>query len=157
MRNITNTLRAAINASATDQVILVLLTMAHPSLASTQRFVNNWTNVVSRGETFVAFPFDVTLPDDRDDEIVRIRLVIDNVDRAITAAIRSITSPPTFSLEVVRAAAPDTVEAGPFSCTLRNVQYDALTVSGDLTFEDILDEPYPQWAFTPAHFPGLFK
>lgn len=60
------------------------------------------------------------------------------------------------TLSLVMASTPDTIEAGPFTFNLREVEYDAEFVSGNLLFEDILNEPFPADSFTPARFPGLF-
>lgn len=157
MRSLSSAMRAAIHASETSEVILVLLTLSHPDIF-TQRFVNNNANIVSRGETYVAYPFDITLPDDRDDEAVRVRLSIDNVDRSLVLAVRSINSrPPTFTIEVIRAAAPDVVEVGPFRCSLHNAEWDQFVVSGELAYEDTQNEPFPRFKYTPDRFPGLFR
>jgi len=96
------------------------------------------------------------LPAEFDDQLPTVQLQIDNVDRRIMEGVRALTSAPAVTLEVVLASAPDTVEAGPFAFTLKAADYDALVISGTLAFEDVLNEPYPQYAFTPGSFPGLF-
>jgi hypothetical protein len=120
-------------------------------------FVNNQVDVISNGETYLAFPFELTLPDDREDVITRIQLQIDNVDRRVVEAVRSIDTPATVTISVIRAAEPNVLVAGPIECVLRNVSYSALVVTGDLApHENILDEPFPQHSYTPAHFRSLF-
>jgi hypothetical protein len=150
---------AALRASysqETGEVFLVLLTISHASLATPLRFVNNMTNIVAGGQTYVAFPFDIALPDEREDQLPRVTLTIDNVDRQIVQALRGLKTPPTVTLNVVLASTPDTVEAGPFDFTLKSGEYDALVVTGTLAFEDVLSEPYPADAFSPQWFPGIF-
>lgn len=143
-------------AQETGEVFLFLLQLSHPSM-TTLRFVNNTVDITSGGETYQAFPFDLAIPDDTADELPRVQLTIDNIDRRIVEAVRSIDTPAMFTLSVIRAADPDTAIAGPYECTLRNVTYTALTVQGDLwPFEDVLNERFPQHDFTPAHFPALF-
>lgn len=142
-------------AADTADVWLVLVTIDHDDFAEPIRVVNNTENVTSRGELYVGFPFDATLPDSREDASPRARLVIDNTSREIAQAIRSITSAPIVTLEIIRAADPDTVEISLPYFTLRNVKWDAGKVSGDLSLEDFTSEPYPAGTFTPAYFPGL--
>jgi hypothetical protein len=36
------------------------------------------------------------------------------------------------------------------------VSWDELTVSGDVTYEPILDEAVQQYSFSPVHFDALF-
>jgi hypothetical protein len=131
------------------------LTISHPDINPAIRVVNNTEDVTSRGETFVAFPFDLTLPDQREDAPPRARIVIDNVSREISQSVRSITSAPSVTLEIIRAAAPDTVEASWPFFSLRNVKWDINQISGDLTVEDFTSEPYPAGIFSPASFPGV--
>lgn len=140
----------------TDEVWLVLITIAHASISPSIRVVNNTEDVVSNGDTFVGFPFDITLPDDKDAAPPAAKLAIDNVSREIGEAIRTITSAPTVSVEVVRAADPDTVERSWSGFSLRNVKWDVGKVTGDLVLEDFTDEPYPAGIFSPAAFPALF-
>lgn len=155
-RTLSATARQALYAQETGEVFLLLLTIDHATLESPIRVANNFEDIVSNGNTYVAFPFQITLPDDLDDHPPAMRLSIDNVDRAIVEAVRSIASPPTITLDVILVAAPDTVEASFTGFTLRNCDYDALVVEGDLALEDVLNEPFPAGSFTPDLFPSAF-
>jgi hypothetical protein len=156
-RSLSSAARQAIYAQQTDKVFLALLTISHSDLAGPIRVVNDLVNLTSRGDHYLAFPFQIVLPEERDDQLGQVQLSIDNVDRTIVEAVRTISSPASIRLEIVIADQPDTVEAGPFDFTLRNVEYDALTVTGTLMYEDILNEPVPADSFTPNFFPGLFR
>lgn len=147
---------AAYDADTTD-VILVLLTISHSDLSSPIRVVNNTENITSRGNEFIGYPFDVILPDNRDDAPPRAQLTIDNVSREIAQAIRTISSRATIEIEVIRASDPDTVEHDFPNFQLDNVTWNALTVSGELVLENLTQEPFPARNFTPADFPGVFK
>lgn len=148
--------RRAVNAQETGEVFLMLLTIAHAELEQPIRVVNDGRNCTSRGHEFIAFPFEISLPGDLEDTLPTVTLTIDNVDRQIVTTLRGIASPPTVSLEVVLASSPDIVEAGPFDMTLKTATYDALTVSGSLAFEDVLNEPFPYDSYLPSNYPGLF-
>lgn len=138
---------------------LALVTINHASFSNPIRVVDNTEDVTFGGETFVAFPFDVTLPDEREDGIPKARLVIDNVTREIAQHIRSIApdSPLSVQIDVVRMGETVTPEATVPNLRLVNVTVDALTVSGDLELEDLAREPYPGRTFTPAEYPGLLQ
>lgn len=155
-RPLSTAAKQAIYAQETGEAFLMLLTISHAQLTPTLRFAGNYVDVVSRGQTYLGWPFAIALPAEVDDQLPTVQVQIDNVDRRIMEGVRALTSAPAVTLEVVLASAPDTVEAGPFAFTLRNADYDALVVTGSLAFEDVLNEPYPQHAFTPAKFPGLF-
>lgn len=148
--------RQASYAQETGEVFLALLTISQADLASPIRIVNNYENVTSNGNLYVGFPFEIDLPDDKMENIPRVTLKIDNVDRSIVEAVRTMTSPATITLDIVLASQPNTVEASFGGFVLRDVGYDALTVQGALAMEDVLNEPYPADSFTPNFFPGLF-
>ena len=151
---------AALNAAMaqeTGEAYLVLLTVSHADLAAPIRASSDGVDTISRGETFTAFPFDITLPEDSETGPPRAQITIDNVSREIVTAVRLISSPADILIEIVLGSAPDTVEVSFEGFEVRNVGWTALTVTADLTVESWIGEPYPHQRFTPAGFPGLFS
>lgn len=136
---------------------LVLLTFDHADLAEPVRVVNNTEDIESNGQTYIAFPFQITLPTNTADSPPRARLSIDNVSQEIAQTIRLIGTPPTITIQCVRMDDHDAVEVDLPSFILRNVKMDATTVSGELELEDITREPFPARTFSPAEFPGLLR
>ena len=155
-RSISLTAKQAINAPETSEAFIILLTIDHSDLAAPIRVSSDAVDTVSRGNSFVAFPFDLSLPDDTDDRPPRAKLKIDNVDRRIVQSIRTSSSSPSVLIEIVRGSDPDTVEAAFPDFQMRDIGYDALVVEGALTLEELTGEPYPARIFSPAAFPGLF-
>ncbi|MBI1215691.1 MAG: DUF1833 domain-containing protein [Alphaproteobacteria bacterium] len=155
-RNLSTLARRAIYGAETGEVFLILLTISHAELAQPIRVCSDAVDIVSRDDTFAAFPFSLTLPDDDDNPSPQARLSIDNVDRQIVAAVRSISSAPGVLIEIIRAADPDTVEASFADFKLTDVTYDSHRVEGNLTIEDFTAEPFPAASFSPGLFPGLF-
>lgn len=155
-RVISSLSRQSLYAGETGDAFLVLLTLSHASLAEPIRVTSDAVDTLSRGDSFIAFPFEISLPDDEDRRPPRARLVIDNIDRRIVQAVRSLSSAPSVLIEIVRAADPDTVEARFVDFKLANVTYDSSVVEGDLTVEDFTAEPFPSASFSPSLFPGLF-
>ena len=143
-------------AHETGEVWLLLVEIDHPALSQPVRIVNNPTNIVSQGNTFIALPFSIHLPSD-DDHVPEIMMKIDNVDRSISTTVQSIPAgtPPTCKVLVVLASQPDTVELE-FDATLKSVDVDAHEVSATFGPEDILNEPYPGDTFVPSMYPSLF-
>lgn len=154
-RNLSTAATASANAQFTDEVWLTLLTINSPELETPLRFVNNNVSVTSRGNVYLAFPFDIDFPGQDEESPGEARLSIDNIDRMIVNFVRTISTPPTVTIEVVLASSLDTVEASFSNMTLRNVSYDAKAVTGLLRFEDIVIEPVT-YAMTPERFPGMF-
>lgn len=154
MRSLSPAAVSAMHAPESGEVWLVLLTISNPGM-TTIRVVSNNEDITSRGNTYLAFPFEIELPGQDPDSPSSARLRIDNVDKRIVEAVRSITTPPNVTIEVVLASQPDTVEIAYSDLTLRSVEYDADSVRGELTFESIFSEPVTL-TITPNRFPGLF-
>lgn len=142
-------------AQNSGEVFLPLLTLTHPSM-TTLRVVNNFSNVTSRGDVYQAFPFELTLPSDATERLPAAKLSLSNVDRRLIDEIRTLSGPIAVTLEVVTATTPDTVEVGPFVFDLIVADYGIDTITGELAYEPILNEPYPADNFDPQRFPGLF-
>lgn len=164
-RTLTPTAWAAIVAQETDEIIVVLLELNHSSFASPIRassdnadeLADGTTGTISNSNEFVFYPFEFLMPDQVEDAPPRARLSIDNIDRSIVSAVRGASGDAiTVTVQIVLASEPDSSLVGSLVFDLTNVKYDALTVSGDLTFTAVLDEPYPEGVFGPSSFPGLF-
>ncbi|CAB4122395.1 Domain of unknown function DUF1833 [uncultured Caudovirales phage] len=155
MRTLSSRALASAFAPQSSEVWLLLLTIEHSTLSQPLRFVNNYESVTSQGNVYVAFPFEVELPNQDGDSAGEAKLRIDNIDRSIVNVIRSISSPPSITFQIVLASQPNVVEATFSGLVLRGVSYDALSVSGLLKFEDIMAEPV-SIQMTPQRFPGMF-
>lgn len=155
-RSLTNETRAALHAPETDEIFAVLLTLAHEDMPEPLRVCSGGLDIISRGENFIAYPFALTLPEDEEGRSPRARLCIDNVERQIMQAVRGLTSSPVVTVEIIRTAAPDVVEARFDDFRFTNITYDSQAVEGDLSVEDFTAEPYPAASFSPSLFPGLF-
>jgi len=143
--------------SPESDLYLVLLTIEHPDLDPPIHVVNNTVNVISNGITYVAFPFEIALPESPENSPPRAELTISNVGREISQAIRSVGSPPSVTIAVIRQATPDVIEALHVGMKLTGVSYDAQQVSGQLVREDLVTEPYPAMTYSPAEFRGLVQ
>ena len=155
-RELTIAARRALYSQETDIAFLVLLTINHSSLADPLRFVAWDEDIVSRGETYISFPFEITFPQDSVDTPPRAQLKIDNVDRQIVKTIRTLKTRATVTVEVVTTEDNDVVEASYSGFELKDVHYDAFVVSGNLEPETFLREPFPTRRFTPGAFRGVF-
>jgi len=155
-RNLSVTAKRAIFDQFTDEVFLLLLKIEHSDLPAPILLVQGFEEVNHNGETYIPFPFKIGLPNQHSDQLSRVTLLIDNIDRAILFAIRQITTPPSVSLNIVLASDPETVEAGPFLFTWRETTYTSAILEAKLDFEDTLNEQFPAASFTPSRFPALF-
>ena len=154
--SVSDTFKEEVFKRESSECFILLVTIAHDDLAVPIRVTSDGVDTVSRGNTFISFPFDIDLPSSSSERAPQARIVIDNVDRQIVQAVRSISSPPSVLMEIVLASDVETVEIDWPDFELIDVNYDHLTVEGLLTQERFLTEPYPFQQMTPKHFPGLF-
>jgi hypothetical protein len=163
VRSLAAALREAMFSAETDVVPLALLTISHPSLGEPIRLCSDAAsetganNITRGGELFVAYPFDLVLPTDLDDQPPRARLTVDNIAREIVQLARVANPAPTVLMEIINAAAPDEQGAvfGPFR--FGAPEYDDYTVTTDLVIDDHSLDAYPHKRYTAEHFPALFR
>lgn len=141
---------------SSGEVWLVLLTISHASLGTPIRVVRNTVDIVSNGETFTAYPFEISLPEDVDGQIPQVSLSISNVDKMLMDTLRSIITPLDVTVQVVLASSPDVIELSVTDFKLREVQYDATNINGTLLMEDVLNIRIPADIMNPGQYPGLF-
>jgi len=143
-------------AQDTADGLLELVTISGGELETPLRVVNNPVAITSRGNEYIAYPFELGLPSDEEDSPPLARLAIDNVSREIAQAVRQTAGPLQVGIELVRISDTDVVEWSWPHFTLRNVRVDALTVTGDLGLHDFHGESHTSVHFTPAVCPGVF-
>lgn len=137
-----------------DEVVVVLLTIEHPAIAPI-RVTNNNENIVSNGQTFLAYPFNITLPSDTEEPGVA-QLDIANVDRSIIEAIELMDDPATCLVQVILASTPNSIEYEWSNLILRNVTADDVSVTAQIGHAPIDAMPYPPIRVTQRDFPGLY-
>jgi hypothetical protein len=144
-----------ISAQECETAWLVLLTISHPDLPVPIRVTSDAVATTSSGNVYTAFPFDITLPEDIEGRAPQARLSIDNTSQEIIAALRGLITPPTISIYIVRADAPDIIERQWSGLEWRTSQYNLGIITGTLTVEDLSTEEFPYVTFD-GRFKGLF-
>jgi hypothetical protein len=142
-------------APETGEVYIVLLTIQPGGGGSPFHFSSDSVDTLSNGTTYAAFPFDITLPKNVDNQISTAQLSVTNVDRRLIEAIRGQTEAMTVDIEVVLSSETTTTMVKYVDFTWRNLAYDAMTVSGTLTLEDFLNEQVGH-IMTAANYKSIF-
>jgi len=158
--NFSSTFKEALSLPETDEVIIVLITIDHSTFLSPIRVSSDGVDTLSRGDTYVSFPFDLRLPRDAPNGVYRAQLTVDNIDKQIVEALRLIpkgaAERPMVTMEIVLHSDPDHVEASMPDYILSAVSYNKLTVTGDLSVEKFLNMGFPHKMITPGNFPAAF-
>lgn len=148
--------RAAFMAERIGEPYVALVTISHPSIAETLRFVVNTSNIVSRGETFLASHAEFTLPN-RGEGRQAAQITIANVDREIGRAVQAMLTPAEILFEIVDAERPDIVVIAYPPMELTNVTANAIAVTGDLKGKLDPQDQYPKERATRFIAPAIFR
>lgn len=156
MRNLSPELLAQLYAQDSSDPFLMLLTMTHPDWVSPFRLVNNSSDVISRTHTYIAYPFNITLPVDDGETLRQAEITIDAVSQDLVVELRKLSTPVAIKLEMVVASLPDIVQIEVPGLQLKMIQYNAHQITGKLLMDDFLATSLDVEKYTPTVFPGIF-
>lgn len=162
-------LKAVFSPDADDDLI-ILLTIYDPvneaqviaRLADgyTKRISETESDVIygvtSNGYDYTFLPMEISLPSEDEAQAPKCSITMYDVTRYLTPIIRTITSPPKVKMELVLSKTPNVVEVSFSDFFISNFNYNADSVSAELSMIDYEREPFPMHSFTPQYFPGMF-
>ena len=152
-------LRQLANAQESGQVLLALIEISHALILNGPlRLVQDVKPLVSHGNLYTAFPFQIVLPDESTEGTPRVKLTLDAVDQSIMTAIRTLppNATPSITVALVVASQPDVIEMSMQGLGLRTVTGDAQKIEGELLIDEEDLQRFPEGSFTPFDFPGMF-
>jgi len=152
---ISNALLAEIYKQESSDPFLSLMTLTHSSFG-TLRFVANTVDIISRGNTYQAFPFKLTLPADDGETIKSITVEIDNVALELIDELRSVTGIIQVTIELVLASNPSLVEIEIGELKINNIEYNADVITASLAIDNFLSSELVSEKYTPTLYPGIF-
>ena len=157
MRNYSTAAKQNLLATSADEPFLILLEITHADLATPIRVVNDVQNIIVNGNTYIAMPFRVNLPDDVKGQIPQATLEVDNIGRELTQWLEVSGGGQGAKCKIMQVlrSDPNDVE---FEITLdlTNLSITNEVVSGQLGFLNTLGKVSTVPNFTPATAPGLW-
>ena len=146
----------SLTSEETGEVYTTLVTVKDNEGSVLARFTDDSVDTIYAGNNFVAYPFALTLPDNQEGQETSAQLTLTNVDRQLIEAVRASTGHLYVTLRVVLASDTSIVMVHYPDMEMRRLNYNTDTLSGELTYESFLNEPYPKDLMVARHFPGLF-
>ena len=145
---------AAMMAPETSEAFITLLRIG---LASSPDllFADYPENVTSNAEVYTSMPFTFIAPANKEGELAEAKLTLGNVDRQVIDNLRLQSVPLEITITVVTDSDNDTPVAVFRDMVLRNVSYDATTITGSLVLENLYAENFSQ-LMTGRYYPALF-
>jgi hypothetical protein len=154
--DISNELKSQLYGQVSDDPFLALFTFSHPSFSSDIRLVNNAEDIVSNGDTYIAYPVQIVLPPDDQESAREVQIQLDNIDLTIISELRGVTTPVQAKVEMVLASLPDTVQYSLEELKLKNISYTTKTITASLVMDDFLGVGLTSEKYNPDNYPGLF-
>lgn len=180
-RDVSASLRATVNSSASSELFVTFVTITHPRLARIIRVVCEADGNISfangkpvnyklGGELFLAVPFSVSWLSDGENP-AEARASIPAIDREIGDEIRSLIEPPQLRMQVAKSSDFDilydednarnpygtpTIESDAKYLFLRDVQGSGVSISGRIARFDMGKEPYPPQRALKRNAPALY-
>ena len=99
--------------------------------------------VVSGGNDFIFLPMQITLPTEEDGQAPRCSITMYDVTRYLIPIVRTITEAPRVMLQLVLSKSPNVVEIEFSDFYITNFNYNADSVTGELSMTDYSTEPFP--------------
>jgi hypothetical protein len=136
-------------------MVPVLIKLKHTELMTPILLTDNNQPLVYNGETYKPATFMFAFPEASTDSVGLAKLSLGSVDLHLINIIRNLTTP--LQVRVVA----EYYEDGNFSnldglnFELINVAWDALVISGDLSFKSLLDMDFPSGEFSSLTTPGV--
>lgn len=167
-RTISQSLLRSVQMQESGAAIIPFLTITHDDLAETIRVAGDGVDYLWQTYTWIGFPFDIGLLTDNESP-PRAQLTIQNVDRRIGDALRTLPSPARLRLDLVEAsefdqAAVPRVPLGTpvISYTANhlfvvNVSVSAAEVTADLVSWDYTQDTFPARRATQDRYGALFR
>lgn len=168
MRPVSPTVAADLEAQISPNALLGFLTITHPNLPEPIRVVSDPIDFEADGLTWLGCPFEFVLLTDEDHPPTS-QIRVQNVDRRIGEALRTVTDRARVRLEVRStvdfdlSVVPRVEQSGGSAVIyqfshfdLVDVTVNAMEVTGTVMLRDFAQEPWPGKRATQSRCPGLF-
>lgn len=158
-------IKEAYAAAPTDEVVYDTLEFAHTSFASSIYVVRGFNNITATLESpggsveFVAFPFDIVLPEIAQTGAPEFTITIDNVSAEIVANLELAVASTDLLYVTYRPYLKSDLSAPqmdpPMTLIVDHIEVDVFQVRARAGWGDIMNATFPNELFTTRRFPGL--
>lgn len=156
MNQLTPELIAQLYAQESGDPFLTLITLEHESFDGPVRLVNNSVDIVSRENTYMAFPIKIRFPIDDGETMKDFTLELDNVSLELVDILRAVTTQIDVTIEMILASMPDEVQISIEELKMAGITYNRQRISAKVILDNFLNTELTSERYTPKNFPGLF-
>lgn len=142
-------------AQESDDPLLMLVTLSHPDFSPIY-LVNNVEDIVSNGNTFIAFPMKIRLSVEDGETQKEVSIEFDNVGLDLIDELRTVTTPVQVRIDTVLASDPNQIQTTIEELKMRSVNYNSKRITAKLYLDSFLNVELTSEKYSPSNFPGLF-
>lgn len=156
-RNFSAAAKRNVLATSADEPLIELIEITHPEIEVPARFANDTADVLVGVNTFFACRFDLSLPDDLDEQTPTAKLEVDNIGRELTQWLEVSRGGKGAKcrLIMVLRSNPSNFEFD-MTMDLTGLVITNTRVSGDLGFKNTLMQSGVTIRYDPTTAPGIF-
>lgn len=149
--------KSTLAAVSAPESPLMLLQIDHVDLVAPIRVVSDTQNIVSNGNTFIAYPFKFILPSDYENQLPKAKIEISNVGRDLMEWIETSAGAAgtTIRFMQIMRSRPNQIE-WEITMSLYNVQVTPTAISGELGFENLFNKPAISIQYRPFTAAAIF-
>lgn len=155
-RTTSDAMREQLYQPQTNACYITLLDFFSDELTNSIYLCSNNEPITHNSQEYTPYQFNFNLPDEDESQALNTQITIENIDRRLTIALRSVRNPISVRARIIEASNPNTVEVGPFDFTLRGVQYTASTITGSLEYLNYVQKYAVIYTYSNIDFPGLY-
>lgn len=158
MPNYSDDLKVNVNRLDSLESLKVLIEITHPLLSEPVRVINDNCDLISKGNTFIAYPFDFKRAPDIENELPKGRITFSNVGRSFIKWLEESYGASDADLRILfaRRSTPDVYE-NEFPCKITSTSITPELITIDIVIlANKLIQRGIRFNFNTERNPGLF-
>lgn len=158
MPNYSDDLKVNVNRLDSVESLKVLIEITHPLLSTPVRVINDNEDLVSKGNNFIAYPFEFRRAPDIENELPKGQLIFSNIGRSFVRWLEETYGASDADLKIIfaRRSAPDVYE-NEFPCKISSTSITPELITIDIVIlANKLIQRGIRFNFNTERNPGLF-
>lgn len=145
-----------VNKLNAEESLLVLVKIEHPFISGPIFLVNDVSNFVLNGETYLAMPFSLSRQSDVQGELPKVSLTFANIGRSLVKWIDSTNGGRNSNITVILARRSEQIIEESISFGISSVSVNSSEVKFNLVIQNNLIKRSIRWIYDKDHAAGLF-
>lgn len=156
MRIIPVNLKTELIATSSKENEVVLVELIHPSFINPIRICRDRQDFNFQGNTYLALGFNISIPNDSQNQIPQASIEIDNVGRVLTRWLELSNGGADTEIRFIITLKSDPTNYWDYCASLLNIKLTSSKITGTIGYERVLNKDSVNILFRPETHVGLF-